>query len=184
MLDRIYPVGYLSASAQLALSDATRNSVGILLTPWCSPPHPKLPANSRPVCYRQETDFCLRAGRVSEEAQLVLGHPPRHNLPLTLPATAPEGSVTQLSCTSRLPETALAQREDIHVARGRSLCAVLPGGAPGQTAADSEVPSRQPLASPTAPQQGRALGNPVALFIEPPSPFSLHSQAEDDNVQF
>lgn len=32
------------------------------------PPHPKLPANSRPVCYRQETDFCLRAGRVSEES--------------------------------------------------------------------------------------------------------------------
>lgn len=39
-------------------------SVGILLTAWCSPPHPKLPANRKPVCSRQETDFCLRAGRV------------------------------------------------------------------------------------------------------------------------
>lgn len=43
-------------------------SVGILLTVWCSPPHPNLPANSRPGCHRQETDFCLRAGRVSEES--------------------------------------------------------------------------------------------------------------------
>lgn len=48
----------------------------------------------------------------------MLRHPPRHDLSLTLPATAPEGSVVQLSCASRLLETAVAQREDIHMAMG------------------------------------------------------------------
>lgn len=52
--------------------------------------------------------------------------------------------------------------------------------AAGQTAADSEVLSQQPLNSNTAAHGGKAMGNPVPLLTQTISPFSLCSQAEDD----
>jgi len=98
----------------------TTPAPGSATTAWCSPPHPKLPANSRPLRYRQETGFHLRAGGVSEEStrsSAGAGHPPRHSLSLTLPAAA-QRAVVQLSCASRLPAIALAQKEVVNVVLG------------------------------------------------------------------
>lgn len=182
-LDRIHPVRYLSVSAQLILSDATSTSVGILLTAWSSPPHPKLPANSRPVCYRQETDFCLRAGRVSEES--TESSAGAQAFSKTQPGTytashCPRGLCYAAELCIEAARDCLGTERVYSHGHGRSLCAVLLREAPGQTAATSEVPSQQPLTSPTIPHQGRALDHPVTLLIEPLSPFSLRNQAEDD----
>lgn len=60
-----------------------------------------------------------------------------------------------------------------------TVCSTTAEGA-DQPAAVSGVPSQQPLNSPAVPHQGKALGNPVTLLIQPLSSFSLPSQAEDD----
>lgn len=170
-------------SAQLILSDATSTSVGIFLTARCSPPHPKPPANSRPVCYRQETDFCLRAGRVTEEStgSSAGARASSKTQPVTNAAShCPRGLCYAAELCIEAARDGLGTERGYSRGHGRSPCAVLLREAPGQTAATSEVPNQQPLTSPTVPHQGRALGNPVTLLIEPPSPFSLRSQAEDD----
>lgn len=115
------------------------------------PPHPKLPANSRPVCYRQETDFCLRAGRVSEESTESSAGAQAFSKtqPVTYTAShCPRGLCYAAElCTEAARDCLGAERGYSH-GHGRSLCAVLLREAPGQTAATSEVPSQQPLATP------------------------------------
>lgn len=123
MLERTYPARYSSISAQLIPPDATRTSAGILLPSqcWCSPPRPKLPAKSRPVCYRQETDFHPRAGRVSEGSTGVSAgtQAPSKSQPVT---HAVSHCPSRLGSTAELhieaARAASAQREDVHVSTG------------------------------------------------------------------
>lgn len=79
MPDRVHPAKYLSTSSQFILLDATSTRDRILLTAWCPPPQPNLPAKSRPVCYVQETDFALELVdlvRRAQKTQLAFRHPP------------------------------------------------------------------------------------------------------------
>lgn len=123
MLDRTHPASYSSLSAQLILPDATSTSAGILLPSrcWCSPPCPKLPTNSRPVCYRQETDFHPRAGRVSEGSTGISAgtQAPSKSQPATHAVShCPSwlGSTAELHI--KAARATSAQREDVHVSTG------------------------------------------------------------------
>lgn len=180
MLDGVHPAKYLSTSSQFILLDATSTRDGILLTTWCPPPQPNLPANSRPVCYAQETDFALGlvdSARKAQKTQLVFRHPPTQ----TVTDTASRCSIAELHI--RAAADCLGAQRGCSRGHGRSVCSTAAEG-PDQTAAVSGVPSQQPLNSPAVPHLGKALGNPVTLFIQPLRSFSLRSQAEDDKSRW
>lgn len=111
----------------------------------CSPSHPKLPANSLPVCCRQERDFCLRAGRASKESRGSSAGASAASETQTVSQcclSLPRGLCKQLSCALRLPEAAWGT-ERIFTWPQRSLHGLLPWEAPRETAGTPEVPGQK-----------------------------------------
>lgn len=117
MLHRIYPVRYLPRFAQL---------IQVLVLELClllgALFPPQAPHTEHLCATGRKQIFVLRlteSVKKAQEAQLVSGHAPRHNLSPRLPAPASKCSAPQLRSALRLPVTTLAQGEDTHMARGR-----------------------------------------------------------------
>lgn len=91
----------------------------------------------------------------AQESRLVLRHPPSHNLPLMLSATAPAGLVPQLSCTSRLPEPPRHRERMSTCPREVAVCTNAAGGTWPNS---SDFRGTRPVASPAAPAPRQGSG--------------------------